>query len=306
MTSAGQLAIYEYMAWKGYLLPALAPGALRVTARLEQSSGDVLGQIPSSCRSFAFHINLTFAQRLPGDRLQLLDALRARGVHVWNADAVDISKRSLQAACARLGLPTVRAERAGDPDELVLIKTNYNFHGLKESGLSRAERSALGYEEPRGCIDADGGVYKVQRRSEVLDDVWKSNHWVVERYISNRSDEFHRVYLAGSSLVLSRVVDASRFKKMPEGIARTSWFFRIPTTTSPTEGETRPELVAHQALLAARAMNIDFGALDVVSDDAGAVFVVDVNTTPYWGAGGHPELLAHLRAGLERSHNADW
>src|SRR5207247_1498186 len=136
------------------------------------------------------------------------------------------------------------------------------------------------------------------RRKDVADRVWSTEHLVVERFVTNRTDRFYRVYLAGNAVVVSRVIDRSLFKKMPVGIPRESFYFAADRT--PFEGAAPAEVarVAVHANRFAEVAHMDFGALDVVTDDEGALCVIDANGTPHWGAGGHPELLTYLADGL--------
>jgi hypothetical protein len=293
-----EVIVYEHGAWRGYLIPAIVPGANRITVRLGEASEDVLTRLPAGCRLFVFHINLTFSARVPVDRNSLVAELQARDIAVCNARLVDISKRTIQRMCARGGLASTAARPDGDPDEFLLVKTTYNFHGAPECELGVEQRSMLGYESPHDMPPRRETDYRIVRRCEVPPTVWTSPHWVVERYVTNSAHRFHRVYVAGDALVVSRVFDSSTFKKMPEGIERESHWTRVSEAHRPSAAPSDIQRVAAMSARIARVAHVDYGAFDVVSDDDGEIYLIDINATPYWGDGGHPDLLAYLGAGL--------
>src|SRR4051794_38775580 len=115
MRNGSRVTVYEHRAWNGFLLPAALPGARRLTANLGESARDVLSSVPDTCDVFVFHINLTLSARVPFGRDTLIDELTARGVTVWNAGILDISKRAVQRSCARAGVGSVVAPADGDP-----------------------------------------------------------------------------------------------------------------------------------------------------------------------------------------------
>jgi hypothetical protein len=292
------VAVYEYSAWNGYLLQAMVPGAHRITACIGECSERLLQRIPDSCRVFVFHINLTLTRRVPTDRESLVRKLHARGIATRNAWLSDISKRKVQEFCTRAGAASVAVTAKGDPDELVIVKTTYNYHGLTESALTAEQRGTLGYESPGDMPHRRGTRYRIMARSDVPRTVWSSPHWVVERYVVNAAHRFHRVYLAGDAMVVSRVIDPAPFKKMPEGIERESFPTRVSEALRPQDASSDMERVAALSARVSRVAHVDYGAFDVVSDDRGEPYLIDINATPYWGDGGHPELLAYLAAGL--------
>jgi hypothetical protein len=299
-TAHAAVTLYVYRSWYRYLLPACLPGAVPLRARFGETAEDVLARLDPACSMFVFHINLTQSSRVPLDRTVLVEGLRARGIAVRNAQLTDISKRRLHEICARIGAASPRASRDGDPDEHLVLKTTYNYHGLRETLLTVEERELLGYDSPHDVPRREDAEYAIVARRDVPDALWTSPHWVVERYITNAAHRFHRVYVAGDAMVVSRAFDPSTFKKMPEGIERTSFYMTV--------GDVRrapaiPDDIAAVGALCARiaiAEEVEYGALDVVSDDRGAYYVIDINATPHWGDGGHPTLLSYLGAGLER------
>lgn len=298
------VTIYEHVAWFQFLLPACLPGAARLRARLGETAADVLARLDPACKMFVFHVNLTSSVHVPLDRAVLVDGLRARGIAVRNAQLVDISKRWTHAICERAGMPSLCAQRDGDPDEHVIVKTNSNYHGKREAELTVAQRQVLGLDTVHELPRREDAAYRVVLRREVQDEIWASPLWVVERYITNAAHRFHRVYIAGDAMVVSAVFDPSIFKKMPEGIERETYYMKVSDVPRPPAVPADIAAVAGLCARIARSAGADYGALDVVSDDRGGYYVIDINSTPHWGVGGHPILLSYLGAGLAGAHRA--
>jgi hypothetical protein len=289
--------IYEWRAWDGYLLPMLCDEPVRITARIGESDCDVLQQIPPDVGVVAFHLNLTHTAKIPSQRPRMTETLRGQGRVVLNSSVTSISKHDVQRTCAEAGLPTTRAECHGDPDEILILKTDRNYGGEKELQLTVEERQYLGMP-PHDLWSPGHDGYRTLRRGDVPEHHWNVPDVTVERFVENRRHVFYRCYVAGASLVVSRVIDPSPLKKMPIGIERTSWFLDLRTTACMQGGTTPPGHVVAMVRRFCLCAGLDFGALDVVEDDFERCYIVDVNTTPHWGDGGHPDLLRFLTSGL--------
>ena len=138
------LCIYEWRSWRDFLLPMMFPGATRLRATLGETSSDLLKRLPSNTEVFTFHVNLTDMRRTPLRRSAFSRALRARGIRIVNEHVTDISKHRVQEVCAQAGLHQTIAPRAGNPDEVLIVKSNANYGGEKEEFLSPGERRTLG------------------------------------------------------------------------------------------------------------------------------------------------------------------
>lgn len=294
-------AIYELNAWRGYLLPALSADALRVKAIVGEGAADVAHRLGDRVEVFLFHVNLTHSSRTPHDRAALIRRLHQRGVVVINGEVTDISKRNVQRLCASAGLPSALALREGDPDELVIVKTDYNYRGINERSLTPAELSSLGYPELPPEIPAETPfAYHVTPRRLVPHRVWSSRHFFVERFIKNEGGHRHRVHVAGRAIIVSRRLDIP-IDPIDKTEFATSELFEMPVSMGPASSEAQRVAVVAERF--ARAARLGFGALDVLSDNRGGLYVVDVNTTPYWGDNRREPLLAHLREGLARQES---
>jgi hypothetical protein len=300
MDNSAAIYVYEWNAWEYFLLPAALPGARRIPAHPGENYTDVAARVQGDGGTFIFHLNLTETSRIPAGRVELCEHLRARGARVLNGRVTDISKRALQDTCRRAGLRTVAAARAGAPDDTLIVKSNLNYGGLGESWLTADDRLKVGLKDAPRWPDYDAGSsegergredvlevpsYRILPRCEVGPDVWDSADLVVENYVGNSRDLFYRVHLLGGHVVISRVFDAAPIKKFPPGIQRDDWHFVIPKSAfvKGVAGLPAPTDLVEDVLVLCRSMGLDFGALDVVQDDAGAFYIVDVNSTPWWG-----------------------
>ena len=291
------LCIYEWKSWDGFLLPMMFPGATRVRARLGETSADLLKRIPSYAGSFAFHVNLTDTRRTPLRRAAFCRALRARGIRILNEQVTDISKHRVQEVCTQAGLGSTRAARAGDPDEVLIVKTNANYGGEKEKFLSADQRRLLGLGPRCRWIRRHDG-YLIRRRSEVRPEFWRSRQVIVERFIENRGHFFYRAHKVMDRVIISRMVNPAGIKKMLQQIRRTNWYLHLPAL-EPIEGpRPMPMHVARAVSRFCTAVQLDVGSIDVLEDDDGECHVIDINASPFWGEAGYDHMLRFLAGGL--------
>ncbi len=292
--------IYQFGHWAGLLLPALAPSATLLGATAGESADAVLTQVRSDCTLFAFHIDLTDASQVPLQRDRLAAALADRRVTLLNRDTTDISKRRIQRACLAAGLPCATAPRDGDPDEWLVVKTDLNCGGDPERRLSDADRARLGIRLSDEWTGSHS--YRRARRAEIAPSIWDSPDLVVERWIANREDLFFRVYVMRSHVVMCRGKDTALFKQMRGAIPRTAWFIDADRAAVLQGPLPAPMHVFDTVARFRSAFPLDFGAIDLMLDDEGTGYVIDVNPTPYWGGGSHPVLapvMTFLASGLQ-------
>lgn len=287
-------AVYEWWAWDGFLLPRVLPGCIRVAARIDEDACRLLERLPAETTLFAFHLNLTVTGRFPRDRHRLVGALAARGIRLVNAGVTDTTRRAIQDRCVRLGLATARVAPDGEPDELLIVKTDFNYGGQSERRLQPEERERLGIARPSSAIQGPED-YRVLPRREVPHEIWSDRSVVVERYVRNRRSVTYRLYLLGERLVVSEVRCPDLINRLVPGLERRSAHVTLDTPPEAlAERHGFPEEVLRQAVPFIRSIGLDFGTLDVLSDDRGRCYVVDVNPTPYWGDEVHDDILEHL------------
>ena len=292
------LCIYEWRSFRGFLLPMIFPEATRLHANIGESSSELLDRLPAGVEAFAFYLNLTDTRKTPLRRSAFSRALRARGIRVLNEHVTDISKRRVQAACAQSGLHTTLAPQAGDPDEMLIVKTDANYGGEKERLLSPEQRRALGLSSRSRMIERHDG-YLILPRRQVRPEFWHSRQIVVERFIENRRHVFYRGHKVLDHLIVSRMVNPAGIKKMLQQIRRTNWYFRLPGDV-PIQGPVPVPMRVVRAVAAfSRTFKLDVGSIDVLVDNDDQPYVIDVNASPYWGETNFDHMLKFLAGGLK-------
>jgi hypothetical protein len=294
--------LYQWASQDDFLARQLLPCASSLHATVRDDADTLIARVPDGARYFLFHINLSVSERFPRARDRFVRELEARGIRALNAHLTDITKRTLHAMCARLGAPDVRAARRGDPREMLIVKTDLNCGGRTERTMRRARRRALKLRAPSHRI-RDTRSYRVIERRRVAPGVWDDPTLVVERYIANAARRFHRAYVLREKVVLSEVVCPHVINKNDPGQARRNYRLdgahATPLSPEPTRadpglrGSVPPSLV-DLAWRAVRGTGLDFGTIDILEDDAGAYYVVDLNTTPYWGKESQDDMTSYL------------
>ena len=277
------------------MLVRAVPESVRLTARMGESAGEILGRLPTDLDAFAFHLNLTDTAAVPIDRQVLLDGLAARRIVSLNANVVDISKTGVRAQCLAFGLPTAAADVHGDPADLMIVKTNLNFGGWAERQLTPADQRVIG-SPPVSRIMQDWRAYQVTRREEVPAAWWGDRTLVIERFIHNRAHHLYRVNFAGDHVVILRLTNPHPLKKIYNSTARRDIYCRIDTLRSGSVASVDPSVAAIIVNYIERS-GMDFGALEVIPDDHGQAYLIDVNSTCY-GKVLNVRILTYLRRGL--------
>jgi hypothetical protein len=282
-------AVYAWPACRGYYAEKAVPRRLDIRAKPTDLAGEISARLPAAIRTFLFHVDVTDASNFPLDRARLIELLNTRSIRVLNARVTDISKRRVHALAEQLALPCARASRDGDGRELLIVKTDRNYGGRNERLLPRRYRRALGVAEGssiiRGAFD-----YKLVPRAEVPAPWWDDPHLVLERFITNPAHRLHRTHIVLGHFAFWSGVSHLPIKKIAD-CSDTHEHFLL-------KGEFPPGLPP--ALLRtvydfAEAFALDYGALDLIADDAGRYHVIDVNTTPWRGTESR-ERMEFLRA----------
>ena len=274
------LVVYEWDAWYRYMLVRAVPEATRLRAEVSDTADEVLARCPPGARAFAFHLNATFTGSFPVDRPRLVRELELRGIVPLNATVVDISKRGVQAQCVSFGLPIAAACREGDPDEQGIRQDEPQFRGPRRAA---AIANAVGYHGRARSFACHSRVDRVPRhvRRDVPDAWWIDPTLVIERFIDNRRNHFHRVCFAGNRCVILRLTNRNPIKKIATSSERLDiycWRHELRDGSVPGVQRAVGEAIA----LYLDRSGMDFGALEVAADDAGVAYVIDVNSTS-WG-----------------------
>jgi len=293
--------IYQWNAWNNFLLPRLLPNSIRIDAHVTDRAAAVLRHVPKTTPLFAFHIDCTMTARFPRERDELTRSLEQSGTRILNSTVTDISKRRLQEMCASLGLPTVAAAEHGAADELLIVKTNLNSAGLPESRLSYWDRRRLGVRSPKVITGRED--YRVLPRREIPAAWWKDETLVVQKYITNQRDVWYRVYAWFDRLaVFEGVCRSTAVRRMYHAEQKRCGLY--VENSAPGGAFVGGDDCAPQSLLDCisrfRAGHaLAFCSLDVMEDDEGRFYIVDLNVTPFC-RDGDADYVRFLQTGESR------
>jgi hypothetical protein len=279
---ASPAVIYQWNAWNNFLLPRLLPNSIRIDANVTDRATAVMRQVPETTRLFAFHVDCTNTARFPLERDQLIHRLRDMGARVINASMTDISKRRVQQMCASLGLPTVTTTAAGPADELLMIKTDLNSAGLPESRLGYLNRWRLGVRSPK--VITGRGDYRVLPRSEIPAHWWTDETLVIQKYIANRRDAWYRVYAWFDRIAVFEGICRTLVRRMHRAEQKRSGHYiedPIAGATFVGGDDCAPGTLLDYVFRFRSSHELAFCSLDVMEDNNGDLYIVDLNVTPF-------------------------
>jgi hypothetical protein len=291
-----RIVVYDWLTRAEFLIWSVLPHAEKISASPADGAEDVMARVPPDASAFLFHQNCTLTNRFPNDRDALVRALTERGIPLWNDTVTDISKRSLQDRCGRLGLMTTRASKSGSPADTLIVKTNLNYGGASEWALNADEREALAVGNGTTLM-YEPNHYRVLPRSALSPEWWHDDNLVIERYIENDEGSWYRAYLFLTQMFLCRYNSPFKIKKVGDSSVLASWSIVLPLTENQAHLTSEAFGVAKAATTIATDMRLDFGALDIMVDDESNAFVIDVNSTPAYNYP-EPGLVQHLRGAL--------
>jgi len=196
-----------------------------------------------------------------------------------NADVIDITKRTIQRRCAELGLPTTHTGPAGDPDDIIIVKTDLNFGGASEWGLSDEERDLLGMA-PGSDIIWKPAHYRVVRRAEVEPLWWTDERLICERYVENPDHRWYRAFVFFSRCVLLELVEDSTIKKVGTSHLVSTQAVRLGRSTDEPDPSFSEGTMLHALSRFIDSFRLEFGAVDVMIDSQNVPYIIDVNTPP--------------------------
>lgn len=264
----------------------VVPDAMRIAARIGETAKEILRRVPEGIEGFLFHLDLSETSLLVPDRERLVEGLQERGIQVLNAGITDIRRRTVQRRLREAGLPDVIAERDGNEEELLVVKSNYNFAGRSERRLSKEQREKLGLTAIASGIRSKWD-YRVVKRREVPSWYWADETLAIERFVRNAEGRLHRFRICLDRWAVSSCVGAGTIADFQQGT------------------DFREELVMRgaglgvevgQAFRAAESLGLEFGAMDAIVDDHGDCYVIDVNPTPGISATRGPRIEFMRRA----------
>ncbi|MEO7393333.1 MAG: hypothetical protein ABIU11_00245 [Chitinophagaceae bacterium] len=196
-----------------------------------------------------------------------------------NTEITDTSKKHLQNVYQQIGLHTTMASIAGDENELLIIKTNFNYGGRPEKRLFRSDfrRMNLGSGDYNTEI-----IYPVMERKQIKKEVWDNENMIIEKYIANKGNCIYRVYKLLNKIVITEVIENGLIKKMVTAIQRPNYYYNLNNNDVLPGGDLKFVDLLASIVPFCLALNLDFAAIDVVKSDENKYYIIDVNVTPNW------------------------
>jgi len=291
--------IYRWLSSDDFLLYTMVPEATVIDATVTDRLEDIAARIPEDAACFHFHLNCTVTRRFPVERAQLVEYLRTRGIAPINERLTDISKTAIQRKCAELGLNTTAVTPDGEANELLIVKSDLNFGGDSEWALSAEERSMLGIAGGSDIIWKPDD-YLVVPRGDIESAWWEDPNLICEKYIANRRNRWYRANVYLSQLTVRELVNESQIKKVAASVTVGQWYFDIYNFESSDAVTDYPSSLVRDLIRFIRGFEVDFAAIDIMMNDEGEAFIVDVNSTPSMLSGRReiPGLADYLRKAL--------
>lgn len=304
------LALVEWKSQPVALISVLARSAPRVCLSMNDSVDTVWDALSSEGRlpdRVLLHIDATQPGRVLRLHAAVIERLRAHRVALWNERVLDISKPAVQRLNRRLGLPHTGASPLGRPTDRIIVKTFWNVRGDNEAALSPDERAALGYP-PQWRSPLDGAVeYEVLMREQIPSSWWTRRGLFLERFVTNTEGNYYRVYLAGAAVAVCAFRSDKLVKRPEHTTTSEAYHLHREVASEPSLRVVLPTPISWvfaNAVKFANALGLDYGAVDLVCDDRGTSYVVDVNPTPSRGGEVSSEFCSHLQSGLGTSSNS--
>jgi hypothetical protein len=301
--SRHKVAVLEWRAWEGFLLAfILGDDALRIeTDPFSKFPPAQFDRICNSVKIVCFQINLSVRGRLPLRIRDLTKRFTERGVYVVNGLVQDIRKSTLHAHLQAIGLPSLKAAPSGKADEILFVKTDLNYGGDLERWLPPESLAAGGFEH---LVSTDMGAYRYQtmQRRKLPEGCWKDPAIVVEKYVGNAENSFHRVYFSGKQVIIVKAFAPGIIKKLSSDPRDTNFVTDLEHLKAGTDQLPISATLKRDVATFVEHTPVEFGCIDMVHDGHDNHYIIDLNLTPYAGTRGADEFLNNfLRLGIMNS-----
>ncbi len=278
MPKLSNVLVYEWQAWKGFLISHLIADYCRIEASFDDELANLEYALSPNIKAVLLQINLSRSKYFPAKRPGLIKSLQDRGLLVLNHAVADITKRNLYALLEAVGIATARATIEGNPEEFLFVKSNLNWGGVAEQRLPEHIREK--FDEPTGMSITKHDQYYLRQRQDLTPEHWQDDSVVIEKYIANCENSFYRIYAFGDALVIVKAHTIDLIKKISGDKNDINYFY------------SKEEIIQSKTLLPDNlnktlkqfVLNIplDYFCLDVVHD-TNNFFIIDLNLTPWSG-----------------------
>ncbi|PRC94354.1 hypothetical protein [Solimicrobium silvestre] len=292
--------ILVFNGWDGYLAQHLYPTAVVSTLKFVDGCISFDPIEIEKCTLLLIHFDISYLGGLLNEFQGLFDAIRSNGGVIWNSGILDIRKSAVQKHAQKIGLPTLRASPEINQDTFLLLKTELNARGCPEERLPCDVLCKLGLPtlSKTACISE----YPYLRAGDLSAEIWEDKNLHIERFIHRSDGIFFRVFFSGQHCILCEGQSNAVIKRMESASGRNDSLLTRDQSSDALVclllGSLKANVFA-AAVTFSNAIELDFGAVDLVVDDDDVVYVVDVNLTPYWGQQKMlPTYLKHFTGSL--------
>ena len=280
----GKVAVLEWQAWEGFLLThVLGDDGVRIeTDPFVEFPSVQFDRVCDSFTTVCFQINLSVRSRLPLRIRDLTNRFVERDVYVVNGLVQDIRKSTLHAHLEAIGLSSLKAAPTGSDDEILFIKTDLNYGGDLERWLPPESIAAGGLEH---LVSPEIGAYqyKTMERGMLEKSIWSDPAIVVEKYVANAENSFHRVYFSGERVIIVKAFAPGIIKKLSSDERDTNYVTDLEHLKAGTDELSISATLKRDVATFVENTPVEFGCLDIVHDGNDNHYIVDLNLTPYAG-----------------------
>jgi hypothetical protein len=254
-----------------YLISTLYPDAKIIPSKPIQETAERILALLAGDNEMFIVIDLTQPSNIPFGRQSILMELERNGVRLYNTADTDHSKRRLQQLAQEQGLNSLTANREGDANELLIVKSNYNFGGKRDREFS-LKYPELQIPTPKRFLASN---YDVMTRDQIDQGTWLDDEVQIERFVHNKGELYFRVFYHLGVSVVSKIRNPNRIKK--GGVHTDRWNYEIND-----HYESDVKMCFNVTLAYALHTKLDHFSADIVMDDDGKLYLVDLNPTPSW------------------------
>ncbi len=269
------MTAYILEKWEGWMAHAIYPSASIIKADVSDTVDEFINKINDT--EVFFHIAFTYPKHFLNDRDKLIKSLEDKNIKAYNINVTDNSKRFLESFLMTSELNNPFVTKDGNPDESVIVKSNFNNFGIRDVEISKLHPN---WSLP--CPREKRMKYYIKTRKDISDKEWDNPEYVIQKYITNKNNVTYRgVYHRGKSIVF---VDNSNIiiKKLT---STDEWHVSSTQETSK---------IFDILKILSNKLKFDFFTIDVVKDNADNFFVIDLNTTPAWSIKNDYNIIKNL------------
>ncbi len=122
---------------------------------------------------------------------------------------------------------------------------------------------------------------------------------MVEKYVANAENSFHRVYFSGNQVIIVKAFAPGVIKKLSGDPRDTNFVTDLEHLKAGTDQLSISATLKRDVATFVEKTPVEFGCIDIVHDGYDQHYIIDLNLTPYAGTRVHDAFLTNfLRLGI--------